>query len=64
MHEPYAHTLSPVDRQFISRWLLRISATFGALTLLVVGFAIANHHGDTDRQNETSETAAMQANQR
>jgi hypothetical protein len=61
MHEPYAHTLTPSDRQFISRWLLGISATVGTLTLLVVGIAIANQHRDPDMPNET---AAIQASQR
>jgi hypothetical protein len=61
MYKPYAHTLTPADRHIVSRWLLGISATVGTLALLAVGFAIANHHGDTDRQNET---AALQASQR
>jgi hypothetical protein len=61
MHEPYAHTLTPADRNIVSRWLLGISAAVGTLTLLAVGIAIVNQHRGPDRPNET---AAMQANQR
>jgi hypothetical protein len=61
MHKPYAHTLTPADRHFISRWLLGISAIFGTLTLLIVGTAVARHYHGFDRQNATT---AMQAGQR
>jgi hypothetical protein len=61
MHKPFAHTLTSADRQFISRWLIGISATFGTLTLLIVGIVVASHYRDIDRQNGP---AAMQASGR
>jgi len=61
MQKPFAHTLTPADRQFISRSLIRISAIFGTLTLLIVGIAVASHYRDIDRQNVT---AAVQASRR
>jgi hypothetical protein len=51
MHKPFAHTLTATDRKFISRWLLGISAVYGALALLVVAIAVIGHF-DTAKHDE------------
>jgi hypothetical protein len=61
MQRPFAHTLTPADRHFISRWLLGISAIFGTLTLLIVGIAVATHYRDAGAKTETT---AMRASGR
>lgn len=43
MHKPFEHTLTPADRIIVQKWLVGASLFVASTTLLILGFAIADH---------------------
>ena len=54
MHKPFKHTLTPTDRIIVEKWLVGAFILFGAITFLIIGFAMADHHSALTAANETA----------
>lgn len=54
MNRPYEHTLTQADRIAFQKWLLRISAFWGLVTLLIIVGAITSYDRGTAIQKETA----------
>jgi hypothetical protein len=64
MRRPFEHTLTPADRLVISKWLLGMSALYGTLALVVVGFVTASHYRVIATSNETAAVLSATSNDR
>ena len=59
MNEPFKHTITPADRATYTKWLIGVSALYGALALIAVGgVLIGEHFGYARTQTAAASIAA------
>lgn len=48
MHKPFEHTLTPDDRLQFSKWLMGVSVSYGAATLILIVLLLITQNPEPD----------------